>query len=317
MAAVFHRQTEPYSSHEAGDSIYDHSGEKVKTSVLGFAIALTLGFSAIELVAGWLGNSLALVGDAGHMVTDSMSLLFALVANIFSRHGADEDHSFGHGRLEALAAFVNGIVMSGVIVWIVIEAGKRMMNPEPVSGGSVMMVATIGLIVNVGVAWSLSRDKKNVNTRAALVHVMGDLLGSVSAILAGFIVWMGGPTIVDPLLSIIVACLLIRATIGIFKESTRVLLDAVPEGVEYEAVGDAIAAVPGVMRVHDLHVWTMAPGHSAIQAHVHIPAPDHWPTVLDAIRHQMAEKFGIDHVSIQPEWDACEIHPDPRIRFDR
>ena len=142
MAAVFHRQTEPYSSHEAGDSIYDHSGEKVKTSVLGFAIALTLGFSAIELVAGWLGNSLALVGDAGHMVTDSMSLLFALVANIFSRHGADEDHSFGHGRLEALAAFVNGIVMSGVIVWIVIEAGKRMMNPEPVSGGSVMMVAT-------------------------------------------------------------------------------------------------------------------------------------------------------------------------------
>ena len=194
MAAVFHRQTEPYSSHEAGDSIYDHSGEKVKTSVLGFAIALTLGFSAIELVAGWLGNSLALVGDAGHMVTDSMSLLFALVANIFSRHGADEDHSFGHGRLEALAAFVNGIVMSGVIVWIVIEAGKRMMNPEPVSGGSVMMVATIGLVVNIGVAWSLSRDKKNVNTRAALVHVMGDLLGSVSAILAGFIVWMGGPT---------------------------------------------------------------------------------------------------------------------------
>ena len=178
MAAVFHRQTEPYSSHEAGDSIYDHSGEKVKTSVLGFAIALTLGFSAIELVAGWLGNSLALVGDAGHMVTDSMSLLFALVANIFSRHGADEDHSFGHGRLEALAAFVNGIVMSGVIVWIVIEAGKRMMNPEPVSGGSVMMVATIGLIVNVGVAWSLSRDKKNVNTRAALVHVMGDLRDS-------------------------------------------------------------------------------------------------------------------------------------------
>ena len=146
---------------------------------------------------------------------------------------------------------------------------------------------------------------------------MGDLLGSVSAILAGFIVWMGGPTIVDPLLSIIVACLLIRATIGIFKESTRVLLDAVPEGVEYEAVGDAIAAVPGVMRVHDLHVWTMAPGHSAIQAHVHIPDPNHWPTVLDAIRHQMAEKFGIDHVSIQPEWDACEIHPDPRIRFDR
>ena len=298
------RQVEPYSSHHAGDSAYDHSAEKVRTSVLGLAITLTLGFSAVELVAGLAGNSLALVGDAGHMVTDSMSLLFALIANIFSRKGADEDHSFGHGRLEALAAFVNGIVMAGVIVWIFVEAAGRIMTPEPVSGGSVMAVAAIGMLVNVGVAWSLSRDRKNVNTRAALVHVAGDRLGSAAAMLAGFVVWMGGPTIVDPILSFLVGALLVRATWGIFKDSTRVLLDAVPEGIEYESVGHAIVSVPGVLELHDLHVWTMAPGHAALQGHVRVASPSEWPAVLDAVREMLRGRFGIDHVTLQPEWAA-------------
>lgn len=298
------RQVEPYSSHEQGDSSYNHCSTKVKISVLGTAIALTLGFSAIELAAGLIGNSLALVGDAGHMVTDSMSLLFALIANIFSRKGADEDHSFGHGRLEALAAFVNGLLMAAVICWIFREAVGRILTPEPVSGGSVMLVAAIGLAVNLGVAWSLSRDRKNMNTRAALVHVLGDLLGSLAAITAGFIIWMGGPTIVDPLLSLFVAALLVKATYGVLRESTRVLLDAVPEGMEYEAVGDTIAAVPGVRAVHDLHVWTMAPGHAAVQAHVHVGSPAEWPCVLEGVRSALFKRFGIDHVTIQPEWDA-------------
>ena len=296
------RQAEPYSSHCAGDSAYDHSAERVKGSVLGLAIALTLGFSVIELVAGLAGNSLALVGDAGHMVTDSMSLLFALIANIFSRKGADEDHSFGHGRLEALAAFVNGIVMAGVIVWIFIEAAGRIASPEPVSGGSVMLVAATGMVVNVGVAWSLSRDRKNVNTRAALVHVAGDLLGSVAAMLAGLVVWLGGPTIVDPILSFLVGALLVHATWGIFKDSTRVLLDAVPEGIDYEALGHAIVSVPGVQELHDLHVWTMAPGHAALQGHLRVERPEDWPAVLKAVREMLFKRYGIDHVTLQPEW---------------
>lgn len=298
------RQLEPYSAHGAGDSRYRHAGGRVKTSVLGAAIALTLGFSAVEAIAGLAGNSLALVGDAGHMATDSMSLLFALIANIFSRKGADEDHSFGHGRLEALAAFVNGIVMAGVIAWIFWEAAERLVNPQPVEGGSVMAVAAVGLLVNIGVAWSLSRDRKNVNTRAALVHVAGDLLGSVAAMAAGFIVWMGGPAAADPILSFAVGALLIRATAGIFRDSVRVLLDAVPEGIEYEALGTDLFSQEGVLGLHDLHVWTMAPGHAALQAHVTVRSASDWPAVRDRLRDVLLQKYGIDHVTLQPEWKA-------------
>ena len=169
-----------FSSHGRGDSHWLHAAEKTKTSVLGFAVALTLSFSVIELVGGLWGNSLALIGDAGHMVTDSASLLFALVANKIAQKGADDDHSFGHGRVEVLAAFINGLVMLCVVGWIFFEAVSRIMTPEPVSGLSVMAIAAVGLVINILVAWSLSRDRKNMNTRAALLHVMGDLLGSVA-----------------------------------------------------------------------------------------------------------------------------------------
>ena len=304
MEKSLHRQVSRYSRHAAGDSAYRHEAASVKGSVLGTAIALTLGFSILELAVGLYGNSLALIGDAGHMVTDSMSLLFALVANFFSRRGADEDHSFGHGRIEALAAFVNGCVMAVLIVWIVTEAVSRLVTPQEVSGGAVMAAAAAGLAVNVGVALSLSRDRENINTRAALVHVLGDLLGSLSAIIAGFVVWMGGPAYVDALLSLVVAALLVKATASVLGESARVLLDAVPKGVDYIQVGHAIASVPGVTDVHDLHVWTIAPGHSGAQVHV-VLAPDaSWPAVLSEIRSVLGSRFAIEHVTVQPERES-------------
>ena len=151
------------SSHGAGDSLYNHAAQQVKTSVLGVAVLLTLGFSAVELIGGLMSNSLALIGDAGHMATDAASLLFALVANWLAREGADSHHSFGHARIEVLAAFVNALVMFVVLGWICVEAIDRLTNPHEVSGGSVMLIATIGMFVNIGVALSLSRDKKNVN----------------------------------------------------------------------------------------------------------------------------------------------------------
>ena len=302
-----------FSSHGRGDSHWLHAAEKTKTSVLGFAVALTFTFSIIELVGGLWGNSLALIGDAGHMVTDSASLLFALVANKIAQKGADDDHSFGHGRVEVLAAFINGLVMLCVVGWIFFEAVSRIMTPEPVSGLSVMAIAAVGLVINILVAWSLSRDRKNMNTRAALLHVMGDLLGSVAAIVAGAVIYFGGPTIADPILSLVVCCLLLHATWEILRDSTRVLLDSVPEGVNYFSVGRTIEAIPGVNRVHDLHVWTMSPGHGAIQCHVHIESPECWPKILDVLRRQLHEEFQIDHVTVQPEWDfrgsdeECEV----------
>ena len=166
-----------FFSHGEGDSPRSHAAEKTRLSVLGFAVLLTLSFSIIELVGGWWANSLALIGDAGHMVTDSMSLLFALVANRLAMKGADEAHSFGHGRVEVIAAFVNGLTLLGVTFWLFYEAIERIREPAAVAGGSVMVIAFAGLLINVAVAWSLSRDRQNVNTRAALLHVLGDLLG--------------------------------------------------------------------------------------------------------------------------------------------
>lgn len=304
---------EDFTSHGRGDSHWLHATEKTKTSVLGFAVALTLSFSIIELIGGIWGNSLALIGDAGHMVTDSASLLFALIANKLAQKGADSDHSFGHGRIEVLAAFINGIIMLGVVIWIFSEAISRILEPQPVSGLSVMTIASIGLVINILVAWSLSRDQKNMNTRAALLHVLGDLLGSIAAIIAGIIIFFGGPSIADPILSMLVCCLLLHATWELLRDSTRVLLDGVPEGVNYFSVGRAIEAIPGVERVHDLHVWTMSPGHGAIQCHVHIESPECWPKILDVLRKQLHDEFHIDHVTVQPEWDFsgneedCEV----------
>ena len=245
-----------------------------------------------------------MIVDAGHMATDSASLLFALIANLISRKGVDANHSFGHGRIEVLAAFLNGLVMLGVVFWIFWEAVVRLDEPPAVAGGSVMIVAVIGLLINVGVAWSLSRDKKNLNTRAALLHVMGDLLGSVAAILAGALIYFGGDSfaIADPLLSFGVGALVLHSTWGVLKESSAVLLDAVPDDVNYYDVGDALSRLDGVKRVHDLHVWTLAPGHGALSAHLCMSEGVDWEQVLDNARDMIQKRFAIDHVTLQPEW---------------
>jgi cobalt-zinc-cadmium efflux system protein len=187
-------------------------------------------------------------------------------------------------------------------VWIVVEAIARLAEPRPVQGQTVFVVAAIGLAINVLVAWSLARDRANVNTRAALVHVMGDLLGSVAAIIAGLVISFGGPLMIDPLLSIFVAALILRSTFGVLRETTLVLLDSVPAGVDYAAVGRALAGVPGVRSVSDLHVWTMVPGRSALSAHVLVDDIEAWPAVLLRARALLQRDFEIDHITLQPQW---------------
>lgn len=302
MSQIQKTKQQALSSHSHGDSELDHSAQKVKTSVLAVAVILTLGFSFAEFVGGFLSNSLALIGDAGHMLTDSASLLFALIANWLSRSGADDHHSFGHARIEVLAAFINALAMFVVIGWVFYEALDRFTNPPAVSGGSVILIASVGLCVNIGVAWSLSRDRDNLNTRAALVHVLGDLLGSFAAIIAGTVIYFGGSTIIDPILSILIGCLVLHAAWGVLRDTIHILLDGVPYGMKYEDVGDAIAHVQGVEAVHDLHVWSMSPGQYSVTAHVTIDTYQHWPLILDEIRKTVKERFGIDHVTLQPEW---------------
>jgi cobalt-zinc-cadmium efflux system protein len=288
-------------AHHAGDAAHRHVTEGRSPRALGFALVLTLGFALVEVATGFLANSLALISDAGHMVTDAASLGLALLAQLIARRPPSARHSFGFGRAEALAAFVNGLAMLLVVIWIVFEAVQRFAAPRAVEGATVFIVAAIGLAINLGVAWLLSRDQASINTRAALVHVMGDILGSLAAIAAGAVIYLTGWMQVDPLLSVLVSLLILKSTVAILRESYHSLMEGVPHGIDYLAVGADLAKVPGVLSVHDLHVWDMSPGQPALIGHLKIGSLAEWPKVLSNVHAMLLERHGIDHVTLQPE----------------
>ncbi|HYD96119.1 MAG TPA: cation diffusion facilitator family transporter [Noviherbaspirillum sp.] len=288
-------------AHRAGDSAHQHVAEGRKPTVLALSVLLTLSFAAIEVIAGFWSNSLALISDAGHMVTDSTALGLALLAQYIATRPPSPKHSFGFGRAEALAAFMNGLAMLAVVAWIVIEAAQRFSNPEPVQGKTVFTVALIGLVVNIIVAWLLSRDQKSVNTRAALVHVFGDMLGSVAALAAGAVIYFTGWLAIDPLLSLLVSLLILKSTIAVLRDSYHVLMEGVPHDIDYIQVGTDIASIEGVLSVHDLHVWEMSAGHPALIGHLEIGDLQQWPAVLRDIKAMLQAKHGIDHVTLQAE----------------
>ena len=288
-------------AHRSGDAVHRHVNEARDPRVLGWSLAITLAFAAVEVIAGFWSNSLALISDAGHMATDATALGLALLAQIIARRPPSVTNSFGFGRAEALAGFINGLAMLAVIGWISIEALQRLTHPVPVQGEAVFVVAAIGLVVNLLVAWLLSHDKDSVNTKAALVHVMGDLLGSVAALAAGAVIYFTGWMPIDPLLSIFVSLLILRSTIGVLRQSYHFLMEGVPHHIDYLQVGADLAAIRGVLSVHDLHVWEMTPGQPALIGHVEIRTLQEWPQVLRDINAMLLEKHGIDHVTVQAE----------------
>ena len=288
-------------AHKKGDAKHTHSKQVSNQNLLLIALVLTLGFSGIEGAAAYFANSLALISDAGHMVTDAAALGLALLAQIISRRPPSPKHSFGFGRAEALAAFVNSIVMLALVVWIMVEAISRFYEPHKVDGLTVTVVAAVGLLMNILVAWVLSRDKKSVNTRAALVHVMGDLLGSIAALIAGVVIQLTGWMPIDAILSILVSLLILKSTISILHESYHFLMEGVPLHIDYLQVGTDLRRVPGVLAVHDLHVWEMTPSFPALIGHIEIADIQEWPQIMARINEMLLDKHGIDHVTLQPE----------------
>ena len=288
-------------AHKKGDAQHTHSKQISNQNLLLIALILTLGFSGVEGAAAYFANSLALISDAGHMVTDAAALGLALLAQIISRRPPSPKHSFGFGRAEALAAFVNSIVMLALVVWIVVEAISRFYDPHKVDGLTVTVVAAIGLLMNIVVAWVLSRDKKSVNTRAALVHVMGDLLGSIAALIAGVVIQLTGWMPIDAILSILVSLLILKSTISILHESYHFLMEGVPLHIDYLQVGTDLRRIPGVLAVHDLHVWEMTPSFPALIGHIEIANMQEWPQIMARINTMLLDKHGIDHVTLQPE----------------
>ncbi|HRP24533.1 MAG TPA: cation diffusion facilitator family transporter [Thauera sp.] len=294
-----HGHGHPHRSHEHGHQHHhhDHSASRF----LPLALALTLGFAAVEAIAGWWSGSLALLGDAGHMLTDAMSLGLAAIAARVALRAPSHRHSYGLRRVEALAALVNSLLMLAVVGGLVWHAIDRLLEPRPILGEAVIVVALGGLVLNLVVAWLLTRGEADLNTRGALLHVMGDLLGSVAALASGLVIQFSGWTPIDPLLTMLICGLILFSTMSLLRRVVHTLLEGVPEGVSLPDVGRAMAAVPDVRSVHDLHIWSLDSRRTALSAHVVLADARRWPTVLAALRTMLQERFGIEHVTLQPE----------------
>jgi cobalt-zinc-cadmium efflux system protein len=274
---------------------------------LWVVLGLTGTFMVLEVVGGWLSGSLALLADAGHMLTDVGALALSLLTAWIAQRPADANKTYGYLRWEILAALVNGAALFGIAGWVVVEAVQRIQHPGPIRSGLFLAIAAAGLVVNLlSLALLHGARDGSLNARGAYLHVMGDALGSVSALAAAAIIWLTGWTPADPIASIALSLLILVGAWRLLRESTDILLDAVPRHVALADVQGRILGVPGVAAVHDLHVWTVVNGVVAMSGHAVVPELDSHPGVLDGIRAEMAA-LGIGHVTMQLEVaDECE-----------
>ncbi|HNB80328.1 MAG TPA: cation diffusion facilitator family transporter [Rhodocyclaceae bacterium] len=293
-----------HHAHEGHGHAHDHHPAGAPRRALGLALAITLGFAAVEAVAGWMAGSLALLSDAGHMVTDALSLGVALLAAAVALRPPSARLSYGYARIEVLAALFNAGFMFAVILMIGWQAAERLRAPQPVDGATVIWIGALGLAINLLVAWILSRDgdaAHNLNTRGALLHVLGDALGSVAALASGLVIRQTGWTPIDPILSFGICALIAGSTWRLAREAIHTLMEGVPAGLSTPAIGRRMAAVAGVLEVHDLHIWSMDARRPALSAHVRVADLADWPRQLDELRRLLAREFAIEHVTLQPE----------------
>ena len=274
---------------------------------LRLVLALTATFMVVEAIGGWVSGSLALLADAGHMLTDVGALALSLVTAWIAQRPANDRKTYGYLRWEILAALVNGAALFGIAALIVVEAVQRLQQPQPIRTGLFLAVAAMGLVVNLVSLALLHRVREgSLNVRGAYLHVLGDALGSVGALAAAAIILVTGWTLADPIVSILLSLLILLGAWRLLRESTDILLEAAPRHVSLPEVQRRMLAVPGVSAVHDLHVWTVTNGVVAMSGHAVVPDLVDHPGVLEGIRREMGG-LGIGHVTIQLEVeDGCE-----------
>jgi cobalt-zinc-cadmium efflux system protein len=275
---------------------------------LAVALALITGFMAVEVVAGLLAGSLALLSDAAHMLTDAAAIGLALVAARLAARPARGPFTFGLGRAEILSAQVNGaslLVLAAVIGW---EAVRRLADPPEVEGGIVIAVGLAGALVNVAAAWALSRaERQSLNVAGARAHVLADLYGSLAAVSAGVVIALTGFREADGIAALLVAALMLRSGWALVRDASRVLLESAPRGTSPTQIGRAMAAHPGIIEVHDLHVWEVTSGFSALSAHVLVPPGEDCHARRFELEELLHDRFGIEHTTLQVEHEATGL----------
>ena len=268
---------------------------------LAFVLALTTTFTVAEVIGGLLTGSLALLADAAHMLSDDVSLGLALFAIWLANKPATPERTYGYKRAEILAAFANGVTLVVISGWIFYEAYHRFQEPQEVLGGGMLAVAVVGLLVNVAGVLILHRggSGESLNVSAAMRHVVADLLGSVGVIAAALIILTTGWRYADPLVSVLIALLVLASAWPVVRDSIRILLEGAPRGLDTREVGQAMAEVDGVVEVHDLHVWTITSGFPALSAHVLVGAGDDCHERRRELERMLDERFEIEHTTLQ------------------
>jgi cobalt-zinc-cadmium efflux system protein len=279
--------------------VHDHAGDR---RALAVALVLVAAFLGLEVVAGVLADSLALLADAGHMLSDTGSLALALFAVWIAQRPATPGRSFGYRRAEILAALANGVALVAVAIWVFVEAGRRLADPEAPLAVWMIAVGAAGLAVNVAAARILHRrGSESLNVSAALRHVLADLAGSVGVVGAGAVVLATGWAYADPVAGILIGLLVLASSWTILRDSVGILLEGAPRGLDAEAVGHTMAAHPGVREVHDLHVWTITSGFPALSAHVLVDAGADCHALRLQLEQELRDRFALEHTTLQVE----------------
>lgn len=279
---------------------------------LALALVLTATYMITEIVGGLLANSLALLADAGHMFSDAAALGLSLGAVVLAQRPATSQRTYGFHRAEILAALTNGAALLALSVLIAREAWERLSEPPDVNGGLMLAVACGGLIINLVNLRILSGGRKqNLNVRGAWLHVMADALGSVGAIAAGASIYFFDWRWADPVASFVIAALVLYSAWGLVRETLDVLMEGVPKGISIDEVTAALEALPGVLDVHDLHVWSLTSGRNVATTHLVIPEDADHQNVIDAANRTLAERFAILHTTIQVEHDELATKCNP------
>lgn len=297
-----HHEHHHHHGHGHGGHSHHHHGGNAKG--LSIALLITASILLLEFFGGILTNSLALLSDSGHMLSDTASMVLSLAAMRFAAKPASPEKTYGFYRFEILAALVNGaalFVIAGVIVW---QAYQRFIDPPAVASGSMMLIASIGLLANLLSAWVLMRKsdiKDNLNIRSAYLHIIGDALGSVGAIVAGGLMYFFDWYIADPIISMAVALLILKSGWGVLKHAVHILMEGAPASIDCCEVKETLLGVDGVLDVHDFHLWTITSGLDTLTCHLLIEDGKDSQTVLQEAIRLMEDRYSIDHVTIQVE----------------
>ena len=303
--AHVHAEHDHDHAHHAGSHGHGHNhAHGASARRLAWAVAVLLIFTVIEAVGGWWVNSLALLSDAVHMAADSAALLLALVAIRLSTRPPSARLTYGNGRWQTLAAFVNGLVLLVLTVGLIVEALRRLWHPEAVDGGWMLAIAVLGGLANLAALMALTGGE-SLNERGARLHVLSDLLGSAAAVLAAGLILGFNWTVADPLLSLLVSGLILRSGWHLTRDSALVLLEGAPPGVSANQVRDVLSTVPGVAGAHHVHVWSLDGAEPVVTLHVRLAAQAESEATLRAVHHRLHDALGIEHATVQIEADAC------------